>query len=225
MNEIIKSKFALNNQHPPLDVIIETILFAANEPLSINKIKDSLSQKYDTLAIQEAIENLVERWHSRGLELINSPEGYRFRTKLSMQLFVEQSQLNRFPKYSRSVLETLAIIAYRQPITRAEIEKIRGITINTSAIKTLEIRGWIEVVGVKKSSPGHPQLLATTNKFLADLGLKSLAELPPLEVIAETLEHNIDENSKQSTLPIENDTKESLTSTTSRQNDTNSSIP
>lgn len=174
---------------PSLEVIVETILLSANEPIPLKKLQESLPNEYDTLSVQEALEALQNKWQERGLELINTALGYRFRTRLNMQIYVERSQSSRTPRYAKSVMETLAVIVYRQPVTRADIENIRGVTVNSNAIKTLESRGWIETVGVKKDTPGQPQLWGTTKKLLSDLGLKKLADLPPLSEIADALEN------------------------------------
>lgn len=194
-------------QKPTLDIIIEAILFSANEGMPLKKIQEAVGAQYDTLEIEEALEGLKTHWQNRGLQLINTATGYRFCTKLNMQIFVERAQNSRPPRYAKSVIETLAVIAYRQPVTRADIENIRGVAVNSLAIKTLEARGWIEAVGIKKDSPGQPQLWGTTKKFLSDLAIQKLADLPPLSAIAEALENQINAEKSQidisqNTLPI-----------------------
>ena len=172
------------------DVIIEAVLFASTEPLSLNKIRDCVYDRFDTLEIEEAIELLKRRWRDRGLLLEKVASGYRFRTTNEVQIFIERSQAVRKPKYSKSVMEILAVIAYRQPVTRSDIENIRGVAVNSYSMKTLAARGWIESVGIKQNTPGNPKLWATTKCFLDDLGMQKLSELPPLDEIKQTLNKN-----------------------------------
>jgi len=120
------------------------------------------------------------------VELVELASGWRFQTKPEMQSFVERLQPEKPPRYSRAVLETLAIVAYRQPVTRGDIEDVRGVAVSPQIIQTLEARGWIDVIG-HRETPGRPALYATTKTFLDDLGLRALSELPPLEEIAQTL--------------------------------------
>ena len=126
-------------------------------------------------------------WTDRPLELVQIASGWRFRTRAEYLPYLERLNPERPPKYSRAVLETLAIIAYRQPVTRGDIEDIRGVTVASQIVKVLEERGWVDVVG-HRDTPGRPALLATTKKFLDDLGLRSVTELPPLEMMNQTLE-------------------------------------
>src|SRR6185503_301058 len=126
-------------------------------------------------------------WSGRAVELVCLASGWRFRTRLEFQPYFERLSPEKPPRYSRAVMETLAIIAYRQPVTRGDIENIRGVVVTTQIIQTLENRGWIDVVG-HRETPGRPALYATTRRFLDDLGLRSLEELPPLEEIAKTLQ-------------------------------------
>ena len=126
-------------------------------------------------------------WADRPLELVQTASGWRFRTRAEFLPYLERLNPERPPKYSRAVLETLAIIAYRQPVTRGDIEDIRGVTVASQIIKVLEERGWVDVVG-HRDTPGRPALLATTKKFLDDLGLRSVTELPPLEMMNQTLD-------------------------------------
>jgi len=133
------------------------------------------------------LEELREAWKERGVELATSASGWRFQTRASYQKFLERIHPEKAPRYSRAVLETLAIVAYRQPVTRGDIEEVRGVTASAEVIGRLEERGWVEVIG-HKEVPGRPALYATTKIFLDDLGLRSLQELPPLEDIAKTLE-------------------------------------
>ena len=139
----------------------------------------------DTLRL--LLEELREAWTDRGVELVATASGWRFQTKASLQKFLERIHPERAPRYSRAVLETLAIIAYRQPVTRGDIENVRGVSVSTEVIRRLEERNWVEVIG-HKEVPGRPALYATTKTFLDDLGLRSLEELPPLEDIAKSLD-------------------------------------
>jgi len=132
--------------------------------------------------IRKLLNELREQWQGRSVELVQTAGGWRFQTRPDMQVFLDRLKDEKPPKYSRAVLETLAIIAYRQPVTRGDIEEIRGVTVSTNVIKTLESRGWVDVVGYR-DTPGRPALLATTRRFLEDLGLRSLTELPPLTEI------------------------------------------
>jgi segregation and condensation protein B len=133
------------------------------------------------------LDELREDWVGRPAELMQLASGWRFRTRAEYLPYLERLNPEKPPKYSRAVLETLAIIAYRQPVTRGDIEDIRGVTVATQIIKVLEERGWVDVVG-HRDTPGRPALLATTKKFLDDLGLRSVTELPPLEQLNQTLE-------------------------------------
>jgi segregation and condensation protein B len=139
----------------------------------------------DTL--RRLLDELKEAWKDRGIELTVTAGGWRFQTRASVQKYLERIHPEKPPRYSRAVLETLAIIAYRQPVTRGDIEDIRGVTVSSEVLKRLEDRRWIDVIG-HKETPGRPALYATTSTFLDDLGLRSLQELPPLEDIAKTLE-------------------------------------
>jgi segregation and condensation protein B len=132
--------------------------------------------------IRRLLEELREAWKDRGVELAATASGWRFQTRASYQKFLERIHPEKAPRYSRAVLETLAIVAYRQPVTRGDIEEVRGVTVSAEVIKRLEDRGWVEVIG-HKEVPGRPALYATTRTFLDDLGLRSLQELPPLEDI------------------------------------------
>ncbi|MFN2644246.1 MAG: SMC-Scp complex subunit ScpB [Burkholderiales bacterium] len=138
----------------------------------------------DTL--RNLLAELAEEWQGRSVELVNVASGWRFQTTADFHPYIERLNPEKPPRYSRAVMETLAIIAYRQPVTRGDIEEIRGVTVSSQIIQTLEGRGWIDTVG-HRETPGRPALYATTRKFLDDLGLRSLEELPPLEEIAQTL--------------------------------------
>ncbi|MBL8429356.1 MAG: SMC-Scp complex subunit ScpB [Dechloromonas sp.] len=169
--------------------VLEAALLAAREPMSPNDMKKMFDEELSSDALRRLLDELREDWADRPVELIQLASGWRFRTRAEYLPYLERLNPERPPKYSRAVLETLAIIAYRQPVTRGDIEEIRGVAVNTNVVKTLEERGWIDVVGYRET-PGRPALFATTKQFLDDLGLRSVSELPPLEQIAQTLELN-----------------------------------
>jgi segregation and condensation protein B len=169
------------SEHPEdLKVVLEAALLAAIEPLSPTDLKRMFEQDLSNDVLRRALDELREQWHGRGVELVQVADGWRFQTRAEMQPWLSRLKNEKPPRYSRAVLETLAIIAYRQPVTRGDIEDIRGVSVNPNIIKTLEERGWIEVIG-HRDVPGRPALFGTTGHFLSDLGLRTLAELPPLE--------------------------------------------
>ncbi|SHI26291.1 segregation and condensation protein B [Pollutimonas bauzanensis] len=147
-------------------------------PAELRKLFATVDFSNDDLRRYLAILQLD--WEEKGLELVNLATGWRFQSRPEMQRFLVRLDPERPPKYSRAVLETLAIIAWRQPVTRGDIEDIRGVTVSTQIVRTLEDRGWIEVLGYR-DAPGRPALLGTTRQFLDDLGLRALDELPQLE--------------------------------------------
>lgn len=169
--------------------VLEAALLAAREPMSTADMKKMFDEELSTDILRKLLDELREEWVERPVELIQLASGWRFRTRAEYLPYIERLNPERPPKYSRAVLETLAIIAYRQPVTRGDIEEIRGVAVNTNVVKTLEERGWIDVVG-HRETPGRPALFATTKQFLDDLGLRSVSELPPLEQISQTLELN-----------------------------------
>ncbi len=160
--------------------VLETALLTAQEPMSLTELRRLFGDDLGTDTVRRLLEEIREAWSNRGVELINVASGWRFRAKPEMQSFLDRLNPQKPPKYSRAVLETLAIVAYRQPVTRGDIEEIRGVTVSTNIVKALEARGWIEVIG-HREVPGRPALYATTRQFLDDLGLRSVEELPPLE--------------------------------------------
>ncbi len=168
-------------------VVLEAALLAAREPIAVGELRKMFDEEIGADTVRRLLDELRESWKDRGVELVNTASGWRFQTRASVQRYIERIHPDKPPRYSRAVLETLAIVAYRQPVTRGDIENIRGVTVSTQIVKTLEDRGWIDVVG-HREVPGHPALYATTKQFLDDLGLRSLQELPPLEEIAKTLE-------------------------------------
>jgi segregation and condensation protein B len=168
-------------------IVLEAALLAAQEPLPISELRKMFDEEIDADTLRKLLEELRESWQGRGAELVTTASGWRFQTRASLQPFLERINPDRAPRYSRAVLETLAIVAYRQPVTRGDIENVRGVTVSTEVVRRLEERGWIEVIG-HKEVPGRPALYATTKTFLDDLGLRSLQELPPLEDMAKTLD-------------------------------------
>jgi segregation and condensation protein B len=169
--------------------VLEAALLAAREPMTPPELAKMFDDEVAPEVLRKLLDELREEWAGRPAELIQLASGWRFRTRAEYLPFLERLNPEKPPRYSRALLETLAIIAYRQPVTRGDIEDIRGVAVNTNVIRTLEERGWIDVVG-QRDTPGRPSLLATTKKFLDDLGLRSVSELPPLEQISQTLELN-----------------------------------
>jgi segregation and condensation protein B len=161
-------------------IVLETALICAQEPLKVGDLRKLFADGLSADTVRALLEDLRNEWSGRGVELVALATGWRFQSKPAMRPFLDRLHPEKPPKYSRAVLETLAIIAYRQPVTRGDIEEIRGVTVNTQVIKQLEDRSWIEVIG-HRDVPGRPALYATTKQFLDDLGLKALDELPPLE--------------------------------------------
>ena len=167
--------------------ILEAALLASPEPVGIPALKRLFDDEVSPDTVRNLLTELQEEWKGRSVELVNVASGWRFQTRADFQSYLERLSPEKPPRYSRAVLETLAIIAYRQPVTRGDIEDIRGVTVSSQIVQTLENRGWIDVVG-HRETPGRPALYATTRKFLDDLGMRSLEELPPLEEIAKTLQ-------------------------------------
>jgi segregation and condensation protein B len=171
----------------PLKIIIETALLTCSEPLSLSELK-LLSDTVMTNRDMEALlAELALDWQGRGVELTTVASGWRFRASPAMQPYLDRLHPQKPPRYSRAVLETLAIIAYHQPVTRGDIEEIRGVTVSAQILKTLESRAWIGVVGTR-DAPGRPELFATTRQLLDDLNLRTLQELPSLQNIGPMLD-------------------------------------
>ena len=165
-----------------IKLILETALLSSQEPLPLAELKKLFENELDTETLRKLLDELRQDWYGKGIELVNVASGWRFRVKPEYQIYLDRLNPEKPPRYSRAAMETLAIIAYRQPVTRGDIEQIRGVTVSTHVIKVLEDRGWIDVVG-HRDTPGRPALYATTKTFLNDLNLLSLEELPPLEDI------------------------------------------
>ena len=175
--------------HSPSDAkrILEAALLASQEPLGMAELKRLFDGEVGAETLKPLLAELAEEWSGRAVALVSLASGWRFQTRPEFQPYIERLFPEKPPRYSRAVLETLAIIAYRQPVTRGDIENIRGVVVSTQIVQALENRGWIDVVG-HRETPGRPALYATTRSFLDDLGLRSLEELPPLEEIAKTLQ-------------------------------------
>lgn len=172
------------NSPEALKRILEAGLLSAAQPMTVADFRKMFDEEIGTEAIRVVLEELRAEWAApgRSAELVQLASGWRLRTRPEFMPYIERLNPDKPPKYSRAVLETLAIIAYRQPVTRGDIEDIRGVTVAATVIKTLEERGWIDVVG-HRETPGRPALFATTKKFLDDLGLRGLNELPSLEAV------------------------------------------
>ena len=159
---------------------LEAALLCSVEPIAVKELMRLFDDAFDASVVTTLLEDLRRDWTQKGLELVQVKTGWRFQTREDVKRYLEQMNPEKPPKYSRATMETLAIIAYKQPVTRGDIESIRGVTVSTQVIKSLEDRGWIESIG-HRDAPGRPALWATTPQFLADLNLASLSELPALD--------------------------------------------
>lgn len=159
--------------------VLETALLTAQEPLTVGQLKKLFAEELPAATINDLLDRIQREWVGRGVELVKLATGWRFRARPELTPHLARLNPEKPPRYSRAVMETLAIIAYKQPVTRGDIEAIRGVSVSTPVMQTLIERNWIEVIG-HKEVPGRPGLYATTRKFLDDLGLQSLADLPPL---------------------------------------------
>ncbi len=160
--------------------VLETALICSTQPLQLREMRVLFNDELGADTLKVLLEELQDDWAQRGVELVCVASGWRFQSRPEMREFLDRLHPEKPPKYTRAALETLAIIAYRQPVTRGDMEDIRGVTINTQILKQLEDRGWVEVIG-HREAPGRPALYATTRQFLDDLGLASLDQLPMLE--------------------------------------------
>jgi len=167
--------------------VLETALLAAASPMQVTDLRRLFVYDPGPDVVRKLLDELRDEWSDRGVELAFLASGWRFQTRPEFQQYIDRLKIERAPKYSRAVMETLAIIAYRQPVTRGDIEDIRGVAVSPNVIKTLESRGWIDAVG-HRDAPGRPALYATTRKFLDDLRLRSLSELPPLNEIERVMD-------------------------------------
>ena len=160
--------------------VLETALICAGSPLSMRDLRLLFADELDAGTQRQLLEELALDWSDRGVELVAVASGWRFQSRPQMREFLDRLHPEKPPRYSRAAMETLAIVAYRQPVTRGDIEDIRGVTVSSQIVKQLEDRGWIEAIGYREA-PGRPALYATTRQFLDDLGLASLDQLPPID--------------------------------------------
>lgn len=163
--------------------VLEAALLCAPQALAMRQLRTLFDDALDAQALEQILQALQQEWAERGLELVQVAGGWRFQSRPQLQPYLERLHAEKPQRHSRAALETLAIIAYRQPVTRGDIEDIRGVTVNSQTLRQLEERGWIEVVG-HKETVGRPALFATTRQFLDDLGLQSLDQLPALDELA-----------------------------------------
>jgi segregation and condensation protein B len=164
--------------------ILEAALLTAGQPLSLDEMLKLFAGRMERTTLRMLLDELKTDWSEKTLELVQVASGYRFQAKQQFSEFILRLSPERQPKYSRAVMETLAIIAYRQPVTRGDIEQIRGVAVNPNVMRQLQERDWIDVVG-QREVPGRPSLYATTKHFLDDLNLRSISELPPFEDFAQ----------------------------------------
>ena len=162
--------------------MLETALLCASQPMQLAEMRKLFGDdaEFDNDKLRTLLQDLQGHWADRGMDLVQLASGWRFQSRPQMQRYLERLNPEKPPKYSRAVMETLAIVAWRQPVTRGDIEDIRGVTVSSQIVKTLEDRGWIETIG-HRDAPGRPALFGTTRQFLDDLGLRALDELPPLD--------------------------------------------
>jgi segregation and condensation protein B len=177
---------------PALDLehvkrVLEAALLSTSEPLSVQQLRRLFAGEVDADNIRKVLDQLKDEWSERSIELTPVASGWRFRVKPEYQKFLDRISSEKPPRYSRAVLETLAIIAYRQPVTRGDIEDVRGVAVSPPTLNALVERGWVEVIG-QRESPGRPAIFATTRKFLDDLNLRTIEELPPLEELSSSIE-------------------------------------
>jgi segregation and condensation protein B len=168
-------------------LVLEAALLSSNEPLTVLQLKRLFAGEVDADNIRKVLDEMKGEWQDRAIELTSVASGWRFRVKPDYQKYLDRISSDKPPRYSRAVLETLAIIAYRQPVTRGDIEDVRGVAVSPPTLNALVERGWIEAIG-HRETPGRPAIFATTKRFLDDLNLRSLEELPPLEELQSALE-------------------------------------
>jgi segregation and condensation protein B len=165
---------------PEAKRVLETALICAQQPMPLAALRTLFDDQVGPDTLKTLLSELASDWEGRGVELVALAGGWRFQSRPEMRTYLDRLNPEKPPRYSRAVLETLAIVAYRQPVTRGDIEDIRGVAVGTPIVKQLEDRGWIEAIG-HREAPGRPALYATTRQFLDDLGLSSLDQLPTLE--------------------------------------------
>ncbi|MDD5059172.1 MAG: SMC-Scp complex subunit ScpB [Sideroxydans sp.] len=190
--ELVEAEHAVDAVQ--LKRILEAALLTTQEPLSIAELKRLSDVPLETKFVEELLQQLADKYADSGIELNRVASGWRFRARPEMQQHLDKLNPQKTPRYSRAVMETLAIIAYRQPVTRGDIEDIRGVAVSSQILKTLESRNWIEAIGTR-DTPGKPALYATTPQLLDDLNLRSLSELPALEEMGSLLDQSGQEES------------------------------
>lgn len=182
--------------------ILETALICTQQPLQIDELRVLFDNELDGDTLKSLLYEIQQEWAQRGVELVQVASGWRFQSRPEMREYLDRLHPEKPPRYSRATLETLAIIAYRQPVTRGDIEEVRGVSVNSLLLKQLEDRGWVEVIGYRQTI-GRPALLATTRQFLDDLGLTSLDQLPMLELPGQQTDVMEALNSSASAFPAE----------------------
>lgn len=193
--------------------VLETALICSQQPLPVREMRVLFNDELGADTIKTLLRDLQDDWAQRGVELVSVASGWRFQSRPAMREFLDRLHPEKPPRYTRATLETLAIIAYRQPVTRGDMEDIRGVTINSLILKQLEDRGWVEVIGHREAA-GRPALFATTRQFLDDLGIESLDQLPELdnpEQQASMLATLQEEDAAQPGLPMDPDASEPVT--------------
>ncbi len=173
------------NKIAEMKQVLEAALLTAGQPLSLEDMLKLFSSRVERATLRMLLDELKQDWEDKTMELVQVATGYRFQAKAHLSSYIARMNPERQPKYSRAVMETLAIIAYRQPVTRGDIEDIRGVAANPNILRQLIERDWIDVVG-QREVPGRPSLYATTKHFLDDLNLRSLSELPQVEDFSQT---------------------------------------
>jgi segregation and condensation protein B len=181
--------------------VLETALICAQQPLQVEELQVLFDGRIDADEITSLLHELEQDWAQRGVELVKVASGWRFQSRPEMREYLDRLHPEKPPRYSRATLETLAIIAYRQPVTRGDIEEVRGVSVNSLLLKQLEDRGWIEVIGYRQTV-GRPGLLATTRQFLDDLGLTSIDQLPVLETPGQQIDVMEALNANLPVLPV-----------------------
>jgi segregation and condensation protein B len=195
--ELQTEEIATPDIEQPLDEvlakrILEAALLSSQDPVGLVDLKKMFEQNLSHDDIRKLLDELRDEWADKSIELVQVASGWRFRVKPEYQSYLGRMTSEKAPRYSRAVMETLAIIAYRQPVTRSDIESIRGVQVSPHILKSLEARGWIDQIGTREV-PGRPAIFGTTKKFLDDLNLKSLEELPPLDQLQMALDMNQNE--------------------------------
>ncbi len=178
----------LTPEEESIKSLLEALLLSSEDPVSIREIKKLFQDKDHGGSVKNILESIQDSWRGKMVELVQVASGWRFQVNKEAQDVINQLRPTKSPSYSRAVMETLAIIAYKQPVTRGDIEEIRSVSVSASIIRLLEARGWVETIGFRET-PGRPALLATTKSFLDDLGLQGLEQLPPLEDVGDLIEN------------------------------------